>query len=123
MKVYKIKELHSDDRGIIADVIPDNAVIKTVLYITGTTGAVRAKHWHKKDEHYCLVLGGKLLYTGKDRKTKKTESVILESGDVVFSPAGELHKFEFLTEGIFIAFSTLGRTQKSYESDTVREEL
>lgn len=123
MKLYKQedRQTYVDDRGIIDVLLPEGVTIKNALYITGKPGAVRGSHYHAKDTHYCLVIGGKIEYTCK--RGAKRETVVLESGDMVFTPVEEKHKFTFLTDGIFIALATESRSQKNYESDTTRCEL
>lgn len=124
MNVTSDLKIHRDERGEIRevsvpDVLPEKG-IQSVLYITGKEGAIRAGHYHHKDTHWCYVLNGTIRYWWKDAGGSETYSRILVPGDVVFTPAGEWHKFEFITSGVFIAMATEPRTQNSYEADTVR---
>jgi len=122
MKLYKNKdvETHSDDRGDLKVLLPEDAVIKSVLLCTGKKGSVRGSHWHKKDTHYCYVTKGKISY---EYMSYKKFIVILKPGDMVFTPIKEKHKFVFLEDGEFIAMATEPRSQESYEEDITREEF
>lgn len=123
MKVYRQEDrrVFKDHRGVIDELLPSGIHIGSAAYITGNVGAVRGNHYHKKDEHYCLVIGGVIEYSYMEKGSDDIQSVILRSGDMVYSPAGEVHKFVFHTEGIFLALAIRSREQKNYESDTVRK--
>jgi quercetin dioxygenase-like cupin family protein len=123
MKLYKQSDrtTYVDERGIIDLLLPEGVTIKNALYITGKPGAVRGSHYHTNDTHYCVCIGGKIEYTWKSGKEEGT--VVLESGDMVFTPQEEKHKFTFLTDGIFIALATESRASKDYEKDTIRVEM
>lgn len=112
--------LSKDERGEILDLLPDNPVIRTVMYITGKEGALRASHYHLKDTHYCYVLSGEIKYNYQTKSKGEIHSVVLHEGDCVFTPTMEWHQFEFLTDGAFLAMATEARTQDSYETDTIR---
>lgn len=124
MKQFKVDydKLNEDDRGIIANVIPEGEVIKSVLYITGHGKAERGNHVHKVDTHYCICLTGEIVYTFIEKNGTKTKIGMLP-GDVVYTPAGEPHSFTFVGEGSFLALATEARTQESYEADTTRQQL
>lgn len=124
MKVFAALETFTDDRGVIKCLLPDDQHIHSVLYITGKAGAVRANHWHMKDTHYCYVLSGSIEYSYLTPGSSDVRSVTLVPGDVVFTPKKEVHKFTFLTDGVFVAMATEPRSsQESYESDTVRQNI
>ena len=121
--LYKsIKPDFTDDRGDITKLLDDGkTVIMSTLLITCNKGAVRANHLHKKDSHYSYMVSGKMLYSEQplDQPDKK-ESVIVEAGDMVYSPPGMIHAMEFLEDSVFLALATESRQQASYEADTVR---
>lgn len=122
MKLFTA-ESYIDKRGIIMNCTPMNPVLRNVMYITGKKGSVRGNHMHKKDIHYCMVIKGVIEYFWKEgNKSGLFESILLNPGDIVLSEAGELHKFKFLTDGVFIAMAREPRTQKSYEEDTIRKD-
>ena len=109
-----------DKRGKIVNITPD-LKIKDILYITGVTGAIRGNHHHKTDFHYCYVTQGEIQYEWESADGKG--SVKLKAGDMVFSPAGEKHRFIFLSDGAFISLAKNERSTENYEGDTVREEF
>lgn len=122
MKQFAGLGKHEDERGVILDCLPEGTHIHSVLYITGKKGAIRANHWHKKDTHYCYVVDGILRYSHKTDKGE-VKSVVLGVGSCVYTPTKEVHKFEFLEDGAFIAMATEPRSEESYEADTIREEI
>ena len=48
---------------------------------------------------------------------------ILNPGDIVFTPALEIHTTEFLQNSNFLAISMHKRSKRFYESDTIRYKL
>lgn len=122
MKIYKRADIeaYDDDRGLLK-VLPGDEAIQRVLYCTGNPGAVRGSHVHAKDTHYCYVTKGTIRYEYKEADDKPVEKVDLLPGDMVFTPVGEIHRFVFVTNGAFIALSTLPRTKESYESDITKK--
>lgn len=120
MELIQITNKYADERGIIENITPP-VQIKDILYITGKKGAIRGNHYHKKDIHYCYVIDGQIKYAWQDYGSTKTKEKILNPGDIVVNGKMEKHRFEFLTDGAFIAMATESRAQESYEADTVRE--
>ncbi|SRR5258708_21842454 len=120
MKIIKIRDKFVDQRGLIVSIFPLGVHIASILYVTGTIGAVRGNHYHIKDEHYCYVIEGSINYSWINEDGEK-QSTLLEPGDMVYTPAGEKHQFIFLTAGAFIAMATESREQAHYEEDTIRE--
>jgi mannose-6-phosphate isomerase-like protein (cupin superfamily) len=121
MKLIDNLEKYEDDRGLIQNFVPDGVIIKSALYITGKKGAVRGNHVHTKDEHYCVVVEGKIRYEYKENEGAQTKSVLLTKGMAVHTPAGERHRFIFMIQGAFVALATEPRKQDHYEADTKRE--
>ncbi|OGN29967.1 MAG: hypothetical protein A3A33_01440 [Candidatus Yanofskybacteria bacterium RIFCSPLOWO2_01_FULL_49_25] len=121
-----IKPEFVDARGGITKILDDGkAKIRSILYITGKKGTVRANHYHKKDTHWVYMLSGKMTYFEKSIKgsMKEVEKAILKKGDMVFSPAKRVHAFLFLEDTEWIVLSTTSRHQAHYEADTVRVEF
>jgi len=111
-----------DGRGEIFKLLDDGkTIIKSVLLITCTKGAIRANHYHKKDTHWVYLLSGSMEYTEAaiDGKGYK-ESVIVKKGDLVFTPSNVAHAMRFLEESVFLTLSTESRHQDAYENDTIR---
>lgn len=118
-----IKPEFVDERGFISRVLDDNkVVIKSILHIERKKGETGANHYHKKDAHYIYIVKGKVKYYEKDmsKRNSKVKSVILNAGDLMFSPAKVAHRTDFLEDTMFMAFATEHRSQEEYEVDTVR---
>ena len=115
----------SDERGSITNILDVDFPLRSILLITSKAGTVRANHYHMTDSHYVYLLNGKMEYTEKDMKGKnqRKRSVIVEPGDLIFSPPMVAHAMRFLENTVFLAFTTEPRDQRSYEKDTVRIKL
>ena len=122
MHIFKnIKPEFIDKRGAITKILDDGkTVIKSVLLITSKKGTVRANHFHKKDSHYCYVLSGKVKILDKPVRSGRVTSAILNKGDMVLTLPMHAHSFRFLKDTVFLTFAMKFRSQKDYESDTVR---
>ena len=118
-----------DERGEIIKVLDDGkTVIRSVLLLTCKKGSIRANHYHKKDSHFSYLLSGRMEYTEQPvdatgRPHGKKEAVILEAGDMVYSPPMVIHAMNFLEDSSFLALATESRHQSAYEEDTVRVKL
>lgn len=122
MQVIKnIKPQFIDERGEITSILSgDNPDIKSVLFITSKKGSVRSNHYHKKDSHYCYIISGKAAWLEKPVAGGELESVILEAGDMVFTPPMMMHTVKFLEDTEFLTFATESRLQDDYELDTIK---
>ncbi len=119
--VTKVKPFYTDDRGKMYYLSDEKIKITNVLLITCKKGAVRANHYHKNDSHYVYMLEGKMRYTTQDVEQKnEAESVILQTGDLIYTPPQLIHAMEFLSNSKFLALTTETRSQEAYERDTVR---
>lgn len=123
IKILHLKPIDQDKRGSIIKVMEGK--ITSVLVIPSKKGAVRANHYHKQDTHYVYMVSGKMRYTIKDLSKKRStkQSVILKTGDLVYTPAMTAHAMKFLEDSVFLALTTQKRDQKHYENDTVRLKL
>ena len=123
--IKKVKPFFTDERGSISKIVDDESKITSALYLTCKKGAIRANHYHKKDTHYSYLISGKMEYTFQDLKSKsaKKKSVIVNAGEVVYTPAMTMHAMKFLEDSVFIALATEHRSKKNYENDTIRVEF
>lgn len=115
-----------DERGAITMVLDENDLpVKSVLLITCAKGAIRANHYHKEDSHWAFMLKGSMEYTEVPvgASEDKKEVVIVEAGDMVYSPPMVTHAMRFLEDSVFLAFATKSRKDGAYEDDTVRVKL
>ena len=121
--VHHLKPIDRDKRGSIIKVIEGK--ITSVLVIPSKKGAVRANHYHKQDTHYVYLVSGKMRYTIKDLSNKRSrkQSVVLNPGDLVYTPSMTAHAMEFLKDSVFLALTTQKRDRGNYENDTVRIKL
>ena len=126
MKLFKnVQPEFTDERGAITKILDDGKTdIKSILLITSSNGSIRANHYHRKDSHYCYLLSGKFEYTEQPvDKSSKPETIIIEPGDMIFTPPMIMHAFRFLEDSAFFVFATESRSQSDYESDTIRVDL
>ncbi|MDP3779271.1 MAG: cupin domain-containing protein [bacterium] len=124
MKIFRnIKPEFVDDRGGITRILDSESPIRSILSITSQKGSVRSNHYHKKDTHYCYLVSGKMEWSEKPVEGGEVESAVLESGDMVFTPAMTVHAVRFLEDSVFLTFATEARNQDDYEADTVRVQL
>lgn len=123
--IKKIKPFYVDDRGEMSYLLDDKVKINSILLITSKKGAVRANHCHKEDSHYAYLLSGKIKYFYRDAKKKKApiKSLIVNAGEIVYTPPMEDHAMKFLEDSVFLALTTEKRSQKSYEKDLIRVKL
>ena len=124
MKLEKgLKPEFVDERGFIMKILDDGVTnIKSVLLIESKAGTVRANHYHKKDSHYCYFLKGKMEYVEEELPPKppNRRTVIVEAGDVVYTPPMVAHAMKFLEDSAFLVLATESRHQTRYEDDIVR---
>ena len=127
MQLFKqIKPEYTDARGDILKILDDGkTLIKSTLLITSNKGSIRANHYHKKDTHYCYMITGKMEYYEKPVGADKSmmQKVIVEAGDVIFTPSMHEHAMRFLEDSAFLTLSTESRPSKAYEEDLVRVKL
>ena len=124
MKLTKaIPADYVDARGAITKILDDGkTAIRSTLLITSRKGAVRANHYHKTDSHHVYMLSGKMEYSehpvGSD--ARGAETVIVEAGDLLYTPPMVVHVMRFIEDSAFLALATNSRHQEAYEEDTVR---
>lgn len=124
MQITKnIKPEFIDTRGAITNILPKGASIKSVLLITSKAGAIRSNHYHKSDSHYCYILSGNVQWSEKSIGCSNVDTEILNSGDMIYTPAMMIHAVKFLEDTTFLAFAVQPRDQDSYEEDTVKAQL
>jgi len=108
-----------DARGAIQPLVDED--MKSCVLISSKKGTVRANHYHKTDWHYCYVLVGKIDYyhrlTGSDAPPEK---VMVEAGQMFFTPPMVDHSMVFPEEEVFITWGRNSRLQEVYEADVVR---
>ena len=120
--VVKLEKPFVDGRGSIQPLV--DALIKSAVMIESKAGSLRANHYHKTDWHYCYVVSGRIEYlhrpTGSGREP---ETLIIEEGEMVFTPPMVDHGMRFPVDTIFLTLSRNPRDQASYEADLVRIDM
>ena len=113
----KISSFFSDQRGEILNI--SNELFRSCALIKSKKNSIRANHYHKKDWHYCYVLKGKLEYYYRNHGTeKKIKKMIINKGDLFFTPQMVDHAMKFLEYTEFITLGRGSRTKINYDKDT-----
>ncbi len=115
---YKVKPAFTDKRGKIFDLI--EAPVGHTGLITFRKGAVRGNHYHKKSTQYSYVISGKLTLFVADINGAYKKKFTLGPGTVSIIPPHIIHTYTALTDATMLDLTTLARTAKGYEQDTVR---
>ena len=111
-----------DLRGSIQPLV--DSIMKSAVMIQSKAGSLRANHYHKTDWHYCYVISGKIEYYYKELNSDKTpELLIVEKGNMVFTPPLVEHCMKFPEDTLFLTLSRNPRDQKTYELDVIRTNL
>ena len=120
-KSTKIKNItrSKDRRGSILSIVDQQ--VKNVSIITCLPKTIRSNHSHKKDWHYMYVLEGIMEYFFVIKN--KTYFMRIKKGENVFTPPKELHATYFPIKTVLLVSSKNPRDKKTYEKDTIREEL
>ena len=113
---------YADDRGAIQMLI--DFPIGSASVITSKKGSIRGNHYHKEDDHYCFLASGRIQYHYRTTESgDPPESLIIEPGQMFYSPPMVEHTMRFLEDSVFYVFAKLNRDQESYEADVVRVHL
>jgi quercetin dioxygenase-like cupin family protein len=120
-KSKKIKNIirSSDSRGSILSIVDEK--VTNVSIITCLPKTIRSNHSHKKDWHYMYVLEGVMEYFFVSKN--KIFFMKINKGENVFTPPKELHATYFPVKTVLLVSSKNPRDKKTYEQDTVRENL
>ena len=111
-----------DLRGSIQPLV--DSIMKSAVMIHSKAGSLRANHYHKTDWHYCYVISGKIEYYYKELNSDKTpELLIVEQGNMVFTPPLVEHCMKFPEDTLFLTLSRNPRDQETYELDVIRTNL
>ena len=111
-----------DLRGSIQPLV--DSIMKSAIIIHSKAGSLRANHYHKTDWHYCYVISGKIKYYYKELNSdKKPDLLIVDKGNMVFTPPLVEHCMKFPEDTVFLTLSRNFRDQETYESDVIRTSL
>ena len=116
---HKIGRVYKDKRGFIKTIL--NYGFSACLEVTSKKGTIRANHYHKKDEHFCYILKGEILFFYRNRsKGSKLNYKVMKKGDLFFTTYNQDHLAYFLKNTHFLSYSSRKRTKIDYENDLVR---
>ena len=121
LDITQIKPAFEDERGSIWDFLTDENV-HHIGFLISKKGAVRGKHYHKKQEQYTLVLKGKIKVVTKDLKNDNSsiETKELNKMDMVYFPPYLYHSIEAIEDSECLVFTSKSRKGSGYEDDTFR---
>ena len=112
----------ADSRGSIQPLV--DSIMKSAVMIHSKAGSLRANHYHKTDWHYCYVISGKIKYYHKELNSDKApELLVVEKGNMVFTPPLVEHCMKFPEDTLFLTLSRNPRDQETYELDVIRTNL
>ena len=118
----KLSNLYVDKRGQIINIT--NELFKSCALIKSKKNSIRANHYHKKDWHYCYVLKGKIAYYHRKHGLKnKAKKIIINEGELFFTPPLVDHAMKFLKYSEFITLGRGDRSKINYDKDTIKVNL
>ena len=123
MEITKIVPVFTDERGSLWDLLT-NENIKHIGFLVSKKNSIRAKHFHKKEKQYTLVLKGKVKVIIKNllEENSPIETFELNQMEMILILPYYYHSVESLTDSQILFFSTIPRSEGGYENDTVKVE-
>ena len=117
--IHKTGKVFKDERGYLLKILDKG--FSSCIEIFSKKGSIRANHYHKKDEHFCYILKGEILFFYRNRKKgSKLNYKIMKKGDLFFTTYDQDHLAYFLKTTHFLSYSSRKRSKFDYESDLVR---
>ena len=117
--IHKTGKVFKDERGYLLKILDKG--FSSCIEIFSKKGSIRANHYHKKDEHFCYILKGEILFFYRDRKKgSKLNYKIMKKGDLFFTTYDQDHLAYFLKTTHFLSYSSRKRSKFDYENDLVR---
>ena len=117
--IHKTGKVFKDERGYLLKILDKG--FSSCIEIFSKKGSIRANHYHKKDEHFCYILKGEILFFYRNRKKgSKLNYKIMKKGDLFFTTYDQDHLAYFLKTTHFLSYSSRKRSKLDYENDLVR---
>jgi len=117
--IHKTGKVFRDERGYLLKILDKD--FSSCIEIFSKKGSIRANHYHKKDEHFCYVLKGEILFFYRNRKKgSKLHYRLMKKGDLFFTTYEQDHLAYFTKNTHFLSYSSRKRTKFDYENDLVR---
>lgn len=114
--IIEIPQNFIDSRGSIVNIA--DGKLGDVAVIKSNANSIRANHTHNEDWHLSYLVEGEIKYFWEEGD--KQNSIMIQPGQLFYTPPKVPHKMLFLKDSIFIAIAALSRTQENYENDTTR---
>ena len=118
MERINLKPAHTDERGVITDLLQDE-MINAVTIISFAKGAVRANHYHKETYQWNYVLSGTIKIVTQMHNQEKVET-IMNTGDFVVTMPNESHALTAIEKSELLVLTKGPRSGNNYEKDTFR---
>ena len=117
--IHKTGKVFKDERGYLLKILDKG--FSSCIEIFSKRGSIRANHYHKKDEHFCYILKGEILFFYRNRKKgSKLNYKVMKKGDLFFTTYDQDHLAYFLKTTHFLSYSSRKRSKLDYENDLVR---
>lgn len=117
--IHKTGKVFKDERGYLLKILDKG--FSSCIEIFSKKGSIRANHYHKKDEHFCYILKGEILFFYRNRKKgSKLNYKVMKRGDLFFTTYDQDHLAYFLKTTHFLSYSSRKRSKFDYENDLVR---
>lgn len=117
--IVPLEKPFADERGEIQPLV--DLMMESCVLIQSRKGTVRANHYHRTDWHFCYVLSGSIEYLHRPHgSTQKPWKVIVEKGQLFFTPPMVEHAMLFSEDTAFLVLGRNSRAQPVYEADVVR---
>ncbi len=117
--IVPLESPFADERGTIQPLV--DATMESCVLISSKKGTVRANHYHQTDWHYCYVISGSIEYFHRPHgSTESPEKVIIETGELFFTPPMADHTMVFPEDTVFLTLGRNSRRQEVYEADVRR---
>ena len=117
--IHKTGKVFKDERGYLLKILDKG--FSSCIEIFSKKGSIRANHYHKKDEHFCYILKGEILFFYRNRKKgSKLNYKVMRKGDLFFTTYDQDHLAYFLKTTHFLSYSSRKRSKFDYENDLVR---
>lgn len=117
--IHKTGKVFKDERGYLLKILDKG--FSSCIEIFSKKGSIRANHYHKKDEHFCYILKGEILFFYRNRiKGSKLNYKVMKKGDLFFTTYDQDHLAYFLKTTHFLSYSSRKRSKFDYENDLVR---
>ena len=113
----------TSDAGVIVNLL-HGGFGGTVSVLDSIAGSVRARHWHRHDDHFLFILSGEVEYWERAiGATDLPQCQRFVAGEMFYTPPEREHAMRFPVDTKMISISTLSRTHDEHEADVVRVEF